>query len=286
MKIIVATGNADKMKEIREILGPSGFDICSQKEEGLSCDAEENGTTFAENALIKARNISGKYKHEDGAVVLADDSGLVIDALNGEPGIYSARYMGEDTSYHVKNAELIRRLTDVPVEKRTARLKCAGTCDACSNRYDFTGINDCFTAMQLNGGPKSCEFGCMGLGSCVAACEFDALTIENGIAHIDSEKCTGCARCASACPKNLIELVPVKHPIYVACSSTDKGALVKNYCSNGCIGCKICEKNCPSGAITVENNLAKIDYSKCTECGICAEKCPKKLITGKKEVEE
>jgi len=125
MKIIVATGNADKMKEIREILGPSGFDICSQKEEGLSCDAEENGTTFAENALIKARNISGKYKHEDGAVVLADDSGLVIDALNGEPGIYSARYMGEDTSYHVKNAELIRRLTDVPVEKRTARFVCA-----------------------------------------------------------------------------------------------------------------------------------------------------------------
>ena len=125
MKIIVATGNADKMKEIREILGPSGFDICSQKEEGLSCDAEENGTTFAENALIKARNISGKYKHEDGAVVLADDSGLVLDALNGEPGIYSARYMGEDTSYHVKNAELIRRLTDVPVEKRTARFVCA-----------------------------------------------------------------------------------------------------------------------------------------------------------------
>ena len=74
------------------------------------------------------------------------------------------------------------------VEKRTARLKCAGTCDACANKYDFTGINDCYTAMQLNGGPKSCEFGCMGLGSCVAACEFDALSIENGIAKIDAEK--------------------------------------------------------------------------------------------------
>jgi len=164
------------------------------------------------------------------------------------------------------------------VEKRTARLKCAGTCEACGNKYDFTGINDCYTAMQLNGGPKSCEFGCMGLGSCVAACEFDALTIENGIAHIDNEKCTGCARCASACPKNLIELVPVKHPVFVACSSTDKGALVKNYCSNGCIGCKLCEKKCEADAIHVENNLAVIDYDKCTACGSCVEACPKKII--------
>ena len=125
MKIIVATGNADKMKEIREIMGPSGYDIRSQKEEGLTCDAEENGSTFAENALIKARNISGKLGQGEKAVVLADDSGLVIDALGGEPGIYSARYMGEDTSYHVKNAELIRRLTGVPYEKRTARFVCA-----------------------------------------------------------------------------------------------------------------------------------------------------------------
>ena len=164
------------------------------------------------------------------------------------------------------------------VQKRTARLKCAGTCDACGNKYDFTGINDCYTAMQLNGGPKSCDFGCMGLGSCVAACEFDAITIENGIAHIDSEKCTGCARCQAACPKNLIELVDVVHPIYVSCSSTDKGAVVKNYCSSGCIGCKICEKKCEADAIHVENNLAKIDYEKCTACGACVEACPKKII--------
>lgn len=164
------------------------------------------------------------------------------------------------------------------VQKRTARLKCAGTCEACGNKYDFTGIDDCYTAMQLNGGPKKCEFGCMGLGSCVAVCEFDAITIENGIAHINSEKCTGCGRCQTACPKNLIELVPEIHPVYVACSSTDKGVLVKGYCSNGCIGCKICEKNCEADAIHVENNLAVIDYDKCTSCGACASACPKKII--------
>lgn len=164
------------------------------------------------------------------------------------------------------------------VEKKTARLKCSGVSESCKNRYDFTGIEDCFTAMQLNGGPKSCQYGCMGLGSCMAACEFGAITIENGIAHIDDSKCTGCARCVATCPKGIIELVPKKNRVYVSCSSEDKGALVKNYCSVGCIGCKICEKKCEQEAIKVENNIARIDYSKCTNCGACVEACPKKII--------
>ena len=164
------------------------------------------------------------------------------------------------------------------IEKRTARLKCAGVSSACANKYDFTGIDDCFTAFQLNGGPKSCEFGCMGLGSCIKACDFDAISIKDGIASIDMSKCMGCARCVAACPKNIIELVPISKKVYVACSSTDKGAVTKNYCSSGCIGCKICEKKCEFDAIKVENNLAKIDYDKCTSCGLCAESCPKKII--------
>ena len=172
----------------------------------------------------------------------------------------------------------IMGITAGKVEKRVARLKCSGTSENCKSRYDFTGIDDCFTAMQLNGGPKSCEFGCMGLGSCVQACEFDALSIKDGIAHIDETKCTGCARCARACPKNIIELVPTEKKVFVSCSSTDKGAQVKNYCAVGCIGCKICEKKCEHEAIKVENNLAKIDYSKCTNCGACADACPKKII--------
>lgn len=169
-------------------------------------------------------------------------------------------------------------ITASKIEKKTARLKCAGVSSACANKYDFTGIDDCFTAFQLNGGQKSCQYGCMGLGSCIKACEFDAISIKDGIASIDMSKCMGCARCVSACPKNIIELVPVSKKIYVACSSTDKGAVTKNYCLTGCIGCKICEKKCEFDAIKVENNLAKIDYDKCTLCGQCIEACPKKII--------
>ncbi len=120
-KLIFATGNAGKMKEIREILGREGLEILSQKEAGIVNDAEENGSTFEENALIKARAVAA----ETDALVLADDSGLEIDYLNGEPGIYSARYLGEDTPYAIKNQKLLERMQDVPEEKRTARFVCA-----------------------------------------------------------------------------------------------------------------------------------------------------------------
>ena len=126
--IIFATGNKNKMIEIRMILADLGCKILSQKEAGIQADVVEDGQTFEENALIKATTIADiarkmpEYKH---AVVLADDSGLEIDALNKEPGIYSARYMGEDTSYDIKNQALIDRLEGVPDEKRTARFVCA-----------------------------------------------------------------------------------------------------------------------------------------------------------------
>lgn len=125
-KIVFATGNADKMREIRMILSDLGLVIQSMKEAGITVDIVEDGKTFEENAMIKANAIAGELKRRgEQAVVLADDSGLEIDYLNKEPGIYSARYMGEDTSYTVKNANLIQRLDGVPDEKRTARFVCA-----------------------------------------------------------------------------------------------------------------------------------------------------------------
>ena len=120
-KIIFATGNAGKMKEIREILQDMNMEILSMKEAGIEADIIEDGKTFEENAMIKAKEIA-KYTDE---IVLADDSGLEIDYLNKEPGIYSARYMGEDTSYDIKNQNLLDRLEGVPDEKRTARFVCA-----------------------------------------------------------------------------------------------------------------------------------------------------------------
>ena len=121
-KIIFATGNANKMREIREILDGDKYDILSMKEAGINCDIEENGSSFEENSLIKSHAVA---KEVPEAIVLADDSGLEIDALNKEPGIYSARYMGEDTSYDIKNANLIGRLEGVAKEDRSARFVCA-----------------------------------------------------------------------------------------------------------------------------------------------------------------
>lgn len=125
-RIVFATGNQGKMREIREIMQDLGCEIISMKEAGILADIEENGTTFEENALIKAKSVASISKELGCSdIVIADDSGLEIDALNKEPGIYSARYMGEDTPYSEKNANLISRLTGVPDEKRTARFVCA-----------------------------------------------------------------------------------------------------------------------------------------------------------------
>ena len=120
-RIIFATGNAGKMKEIRMIMADTGMEIVSMKEAGIAPDIEENGTTYEEKALIKARAVAACTDD----IVLADDSGLEIDYLGGEPGVYSARYLGEDTSYRIKNATLVQRLEGVPDEKRTARFVCA-----------------------------------------------------------------------------------------------------------------------------------------------------------------
>ena len=120
-QIIFATGNAGKMREIREIMADTGAEILSMKEAGLTADIEENGSTFEENAIIKAKAIAALTDD----IVLADDSGLEVDYLNKEPGVYSARYLGEDTSYEIKNQAILDRLAGVPKEKRTARFVCA-----------------------------------------------------------------------------------------------------------------------------------------------------------------
>ncbi len=122
-KIIFATGNQGKIKEIHEILSDLGVEILSMKEAGIQADIVEDGKTFEENALIKAAAAAAEVQEED-TVVLADDSGLEVDYLNKEPGIYSARYLGEDTSYEIKNQNIIDRLEGVPKEQRTARFVC------------------------------------------------------------------------------------------------------------------------------------------------------------------
>ena len=164
-------------------------------------------------------------------------------------------------------------------ERQTAFVKCAGTCEKANQDYEYTGVQDCAAmAFVPNGGPKSCNYGCLGFGNCVKACPFDAIHVVDGVAVVDKDACKACGKCVAACPKHLIELLPVSAKHIVQCSSKDKGKDVMKACSVGCIACHLCEKNCPSDAVHVVDNVAYIDQEKCTKCGLCAEKCPKKII--------
>lgn len=162
--------------------------------------------------------------------------------------------------------------------RQVAMVRCNGSGQDRS-RYNYEGIQDCLAASRVAaGGPLACRYGCLGYGSCTRVCDFGALRVENGAAVVDMEKCVGCLKCVSACPRNLITVVPYGSEVYLRCASRDQGVFTRSACEKGCIGCSLCVKACPSGAITVENNLASIDYSKCTACGACIEKCPQKLI--------
>lgn len=164
-------------------------------------------------------------------------------------------------------------------EKQVAFVKCAGTCDKAGVKANYYGIHDCKMAAAIPGkSDKACSYGCMGFGSCVAACQFDAIHIEHGIAVVDKEKCVACGKCVSECPNHLIELIPYDAKWTVSCTNMDKGPKVMAVCEVGCIGCGLCEKECPFDAVHVENNIAHIDQEKCKRCGLCAKKCPKKII--------
>ena len=170
-------------------------------------------------------------------------------------------------------------------EKKVAFVKCKGNCNYTKKLYTYSGLYDCNGAMVVPGaGGKSCEYGCMGYGSCVKACEFDSIHIVDGIALVDKEKCVACGKCVSACPKKLIDMVPYKGKTLVQCNSQDKGKTVKDKCSVGCIGCTMCVKQCQDDAIHMVGNVALVDYSKCIECGRCAMKCPTKVIISDKLV--
>lgn len=164
-------------------------------------------------------------------------------------------------------------------EKMVAYVACTGDCDRAKVDYKYTGVQDCrMLNFVPNGGPKSCNSGCLGFGNCVKVCPFDAIHVEKGIAVVDRDKCKACSKCVAACPKGLISLVPYDSKYLVGCSSKDKGPVTMKACSVGCIGCGICQRTCSVGAATVVDNHAIIDQSKCVGCGMCAEKCPKKVI--------
>ena len=174
------------------------------------------------------------------------------------------------------------------VEKKApmvAVLRCNGSCEVRPRTNTFQGAQSCRHKAWLYAGDTGCSFGCLGCGDCVRECKFGALSMDpaTGLPVVDESKCTACGACVKACPKQLIEL-RAKGPrgirVYVACRNTDRGPVAKKACSNACIGCGLCFKACAQDAITVENNLAYIDFTKCKLCRKCEAACPTGAIHG------
>ena len=163
-------------------------------------------------------------------------------------------------------------------EKKVAFVRCKGTCEVTHDQGNYIGIKDCRSAVYAGLNLPSCDYGCLGLGSCVSVCTVDAIQVKDGVAVVNPFRCIGCGLCVKNCPKGLIELKPFRQAVAVQCSNRDRGPQVKAVCSAGCIGCKLCERQCEFDAIHVNDNIARIDYDKCTQCGKCAEKCPAKVI--------
>lgn len=163
-------------------------------------------------------------------------------------------------------------------KRMRAQVMCSGQGNAAKKKYIYSGAHDCISAEKLGGGDKLCPNGCIGLGTCVASCPFGAISVVDGVAAVDYHKCEGCGACVPACPKHIIELIPYDAEHWVGCKSVENGVNTKKQCANGCISCHICEKNCPTGAISVNEYVASIDYDKCIGCGLCSEKCPRGIV--------
>ena len=203
-------------------------------------------------------------------------SGLAAAIVKGEAPVNACPVGGEAVGNKVAE---IMGVEAQAGNKKVAFVHCKGDCKKAKSDYQYFGVEDCaMVAFVPGGGPKSCNYGCLGYGSCVKACPFDAIHVVDGIAVVDKEACKACGKCVEACPKNLISLVPYDAKHIVACSSKDKGPVAMKACEVACIGCGLCKKNCPSEAIEVVDFHAIIDQDKCTRCGKCAEVCPKKCI--------
>jgi Na+-translocating ferredoxin:NAD+ oxidoreductase RNF subunit RnfB len=178
--------------------------------------------------------------------------------------------------------EAIAKIMGVAAEKgvrKVAQLRCAGKDTVTQAKYAYSGVADCNEAHWVHGGPKGCKYGCLGLGSCEKVCEFDAITMKDGIAVINKDNCVACGCCIPVCPRNIIHFIDETTTYHVNCCSTDKGKDVRAVCEVGCIGCMLCVKQCPVDAIGFANNLAWIDEKICIGCGKCEEKCPTHAIT-------
>ena len=212
-------------------------------------------------------------------------AGYAEAVLNGEAPIGKCASGGNECAQAMAE---IMGVEAGEVTRKVAMVRCSGEkiynpdgsqASGVKAKARYEGFKDCVSASKVGGnGPISCKYGCIGFGTCVKACKYDAIHVVNGVAVVNEDRCVGCMACANVCPRNLIVPVEPHRNVVIACNSMAKGAVTTRACTIGCIGCGLCKKICPNGAISVTNNLAVIDYSKCDNCGLCATVCPKKLI--------
>ncbi len=184
-----------------------------------------------------------------------------------------------------ETAAKIAEIMDLAISEfvpKVAVVHCQGSRQHTTRRMDYSGENDCRAAAVTQYGPTSCQYACLGLGTCVEACPFDAMKMdpETGLPRVLEDKCTACGTCAEVCPKNIIEILPKNRYVHALCRNQDAGKSTRQACQVGCIACRRCEKACPveGSAIHVIENLARVDMDACISCGKCVTVCPTNTI--------
>ena len=197
----------------------------------------------------------------------------------------------EATACPVSGPEVLERLGDILGEdlslagsRKVAKVRCRGHEEAAKNRFSYAGIPDCDAAEAVGGGHKACEYGCLGQGTCVRSCPFDAMEMSpEGLAVVDEEKCTACGNCVEACPRDIIEILPEDQNVFVMCTAELGPRDARKVCDNSCLGCGLCARRCPQDAIVMKDQLPVIDFDKCDGCGVCIEACPTDALYGPPE---
>jgi electron transport complex protein RnfB len=214
-----------------------------------------------------------------GACGKAGCAALAESIAKGDVSLTSCSAGGEEVYFKIADILGTER---VSTQKRIARVRCGGGKNA-KEKFLYEGVQTCRAAGLIANGHKLCKFGCLGFGDCVAICPFDAIHMgKDGIPVVDTDKCTACGKCLTACPRNIISLEDAGESYYVKCLSRDNMVFVKNSCKAGCIGCRVCEK-LSKGAFVIEDNLSRLDYKKASETralDTCVKKCPTRCIIG------
>ncbi|MDR2514452.1 MAG: RnfABCDGE type electron transport complex subunit B [Christensenellaceae bacterium] len=177
-------------------------------------------------------------------------------------------------------AKIMGAAPNTDVVRMVATVLCRGDSEHCKTAYVYEGLRECQAAVLASGGEKACPHACIGYGSCQRVCEFGAITVENGLVRIDSDKCMGCRKCMEVCPKEVIRLEPSEKPSILRCRAAESGRDVRDVCSAGCISCGRCAEVCRFGAIEMVNNLPRIDMEQCVGCLECVRVCPTRAMDG------